>query len=258
MKSDEIKTGKQLESFMLRQYDSGIYHKEYSDEYSFYALVKQGNIEEIKKYAVLHLENNAEGYGRLSEEPIRNLTYHFCILAAMLARSCTEGGMSREKAYSLSDLYIRACDRCRSVEQIQMLHEEMILDYTMRMKYIYRERVYSKYVSKALSIAECELFKRITVEEIAKRLKINRSHLSRLFKKEVGISLSEYIHKQKIETAKGMLQQISNSEIAAALGFSSQSHFIQVFKKYTGKTPLQYSSLQYKFHVTELINKEAT
>lgn len=228
-----------LNQLLLSQLDSEQYHVDYSAEFSFYDFVKTGNVEQLKQYSSLHLNETTEGYGVLSENPLRNLTYHFVILAAMLARSCTEGGMSRERAYSLSDVYIRQADKCQSVEEIKQLHEEMILDYTMRMKYIYREQLYSRHVTKCFSIIDKALNRRITVEEIAKEIGVNRSHLSRLFKQEVGISLSGYILKRKIEAAESMLRLSDKScaEVAANFGFASQSHFIQVFRRETGKTP---------------------
>jgi AraC family transcriptional regulator len=232
----------ELDKRLAEQTDLGDFHQTYSDEFSFYDLVKQGKIEEIKKYRILYLDTNARGYGKLSDNPIHNLTYHFVILAAMLARACTEGGMSREKAYSLSDLYINLADRCKDIESIQTLHANMIIDYTTRMKYIYREKSYSKNVARCISIVDRSVNRRISVEDIASEIGINRSHLSRIFKKETGETLSRYIMLKKLDTAESMLKLSDKSkkscaEVADCLGFSSQSHFIQAFKKYTGKTP---------------------
>lgn len=68
------------------------------------------------------------------------------------------------------------------------------------------------------------------------------SYLSRLFKKEVGVSISTYIRDLKIESAKELLKygEMSMIEIANHLSFSSQSHFIQQFRDATGVTPKKY------------------
>lgn len=230
---------KDVNQMLISQLESETHHTEYSVEFSFYDLVKSGNIEQLRKNGSLHLDESMEGYGRLSNDPLRNLIYHFVVLAAMLARTCTEGGMSREKAYSLSDVYIRQADQCRSIEEIQMLHETMIIDYTNRMKYIFRERRYTRNVAKCVSLIDKSMNQRIKVSELADMVGVNRSHLSRIFKTEVGVSLSEYIIRQKIEAAETMLlhSNLSCASVAANFGFSSQSHFIQVFHKYTGRTP---------------------
>ena len=71
---------------------------------------------------------------------------------------------------------------------------------------------------------------------------MSASYLSRLFKKETGLSVSSYIRQQKIEMAKNLLRFSDSSmiEIANQLAFSSQSHFIQQFREVTGITPKKY------------------
>ena len=55
-----------------------------------------------------------------------------------------------------------------------------------------------------------------------------------------------YVKKERLETARSMLVYTDHpiSEISAALCFSSESHFIQAFREYTGKTPGRYRKFQ--------------
>lgn len=71
---------------------------------------------------------------------------------------------------------------------------------------------------------------------------MNANYLSELFKKEVGISTSEYIQSEKIEEAKKLLAFTNYFllNISLWLNFHDQSHFTRVFKKITGLTPKQY------------------
>ena len=65
---------------------------------------------------------------------------------------------------------------------------------------------------------------------------------STLFKQETGMGIASYIRKKRMEAACNMLRysDIPYAEIAQILAFSSQSHFIQVFKADTGMTPHEY------------------
>lgn len=76
-------------------------------------------------------------------------------------------------------------------------------------------------------------------QEIADAIGLESNYLSSLFKKSQGVSLKQYIRHQKIKLVKNLLtySSYSYSEIAAYLGFASQSHMGQDFKKETGITP---------------------
>ena len=67
------------------------------------------------------------------------------------------------------------------------------------------------------------------------------------WKEELGISISDFIREKKIEKAQNPLRYCDFSliEISAYLSFSSQSHFIQSFKKLVGMTPKKYRDLYY-------------
>ena len=66
--------------------------------------------------------------------------------------------------------------------------------------------------------------------------------MSYKFKQETGMTLTEYILKEKTEEAKRLLRYSDKpiNAISAYLGFSSQSHFSSVFKKYTNCLPNDY------------------
>lgn len=88
------------------------------------------------------------------------------------------------------------------------------------------------------------LHDKLTVRSLAAALDLNANYLSGLFQKCEGISLSRYILREKIERAKNLLtySEYSYIEIAAYLGFSSQSHLGTQFKNITGCTLHQYRS----------------
>ena len=67
-------------------------------------------------------------------------------------------------------------------------------------------------------------------------------YLSKIFHKEVGITMTDYIHIQKIEVAKHFLEfsKMSITEIATLLDFCNPAYFSNVFKKHMQMTPLAY------------------
>lgn len=83
---------------------------------------------------------------------------------------------------------------------------------------------------------------KITVGELAELVHINEQHLMRIFKKETGQSLVEYITKQRMLLAGELLKNTDHSInfIADCVGCESCSYFTKIFKRHTGFTPREY------------------
>ncbi len=70
---------------------------------------------------------------------------------------------------------------------------------------------------------------------------LSKDYLSQLFKKTTGLTVTEYIMKKRLSSAKQLLDRdVSISDTAYALGFCSESYFISCFKKKYGITPKEY------------------
>ena len=108
--------------------------------------------------------------------------------------------------------------------------------------------VLSKPIVLCIDYIYSHIHNRITVKELAEHLNFSESYLSKLFHKEMGLPISQYILNLKIEKAKNLLQysEYSIIDISNYLSFSSQSHFIQVFQKYTGLTPHKYRTKHFR------------
>jgi AraC family transcriptional regulator len=84
----------------------------------------------------------------------------------------------------------------------------------------------------------------ITVTELAAIVSLSPAHFSRVFRASFGITPYRFVMLERVEEAKRMLAsaKLSASQIAMALGFSSQSHLVKVFRQFTGVTPRQYKA----------------
>ncbi|MFI3176731.1 MAG: AraC family transcriptional regulator [Eubacteriales bacterium] len=83
---------------------------------------------------------------------------------------------------------------------------------------------------------------RITLEQLADYVSMNKFYISHEFKKSYGISPVNYLIKRRIEESKSLLAKTDHSlaSIASLLGFSSASYFSQIFKRAEKMTPSQY------------------
>jgi two-component system response regulator YesN len=85
----------------------------------------------------------------------------------------------------------------------------------------------------------------ITRDMIADLAGISPEYLSRLFHKETGMLLVDYIQRRKIEKACRLFREerLPVSEVASRLGYSNFSYFATIFKKNTGYSPMEYRKL---------------
>jgi two-component system response regulator YesN len=102
-----------------------------------------------------------------------------------------------------------------------------------------------KVVEYVLSRNNAEL-PMLTVENIAKKFTLNRSHLSRTFKNEKHCTIEEFVFKIKIIRAATLLKErkdLTIKNISTLIGFSRPDYFIRIFKRYFGTTPAKYREL---------------
>ena len=216
-------------------------HAPYMPEMDFYAAVKSGNVRKVRALCAEPFHEK-EGLGVLSGNELQNMKYHFVISAALIARMCIEGGMQLSEAYSTSDYYIRAADKLNSIEEVSELHDEMSLAYTTRMRQLSRGKSYSKPVTACIDYILEHLDTRIKMNDLCVHTGLTGAYISRIFKSETGLTVTDFILNRKLETACNMLDFSSYpvTWIADTLAFPSQSYFCRVFRKAYGKTPLQY------------------
>lgn len=105
--------------------------------------------------------------------------------------------------------------------------------------YVFKAR---EYIQRNYCNAECN------VQSVADSVKIDRTYLYRLFKKETGMSIIEYINERRVTEAKLMLMDadLPVSSVAQSVGFSDQMYFSRVFKRLTGKTPSEFRKIKKK------------
>ena len=97
-------------------------------------------------------------------------------------------------------------------------------------------------VQRAMDYIRRNVDKDLSRAEIAEAIYLNPEYLSRLFKKETGGSLGDYIITEKLRAAQSLLADtnIPVSIVASKVGYSNFSYFSQVFKKHTGVSPGEY------------------
>ena len=98
------------------------------------------------------------------------------------------------------------------------------------------------YVDYAIDYIRANYRDTLRISELADKIGINRSYLTRNFKKETGLSPQEYLINYRLERAAGILVNGNDSisSVAWLVGYSDQMAFSRAFKKKYGITPQKY------------------
>lgn len=244
-KREEVSKAYHQEVFKNREQE--VVHSKYAKEKMINSYIAGGNVERLQEVFSNAKTNEV---GNMSHNPFRQQLYAVVVGIAIATRAAMDGGMLEEEAYTLSDIYIQKADACVSSEDLWRLYTSMVLDFAARVdenKKKKRTKI-SANVQAAMDYILRHLHYELSLGDIAKQANLSETYFSALFKKETGDTVSEFIQKSRVEEAKSMLRfsDYSLTEISQYLGFCSQSHFAQTFKKFEKTTPGQYRKANFK------------
>ena len=102
------------------------------------------------------------------------------------------------------------------------------------------------YVENAVNIMKLQYMTDISVLEISKRLGLERSYFSNLFKAETGKSPKQYLTDYRMKIALSMLrrEKYTVSVVASSVGYGDVFGFSRYFKKYYGVSPSRYKQIR--------------
>lgn len=118
---------------------------------------------------------------------------------------------------------------------------DMIFDIITNGNVDYEDQMFApKWVTEMRINIEKNFQHKFSLDDFAGEYSISKSHISHEFKKYIGFSPIEYLIKMRINYAKNLLQftNMSVEEIVYICGMNNVNHFIQLFKKSTGLTPI--------------------
>lgn len=100
----------------------------------------------------------------------------------------------------------------------------------------------SKITQEMIFFIQSHYKERLSMDDICKQVSYSAPHCSKVFSRDTGKSVFEYIITLKIEKAKSLLveNELSLTEIASYVGYDDYNYFTHLFKKRTGVSPLNY------------------
>ena len=205
-----------------------------------FLLVQNGETAQLK--ARLHVQLEKFPDGRITRDTRKQLEYLTVSLVNTFMIAAIQGGVYPPEANAIADQALRRLSQIKTVTEIPALVSEAALRLCEMVRETRRQDTGNVHVEKAKHYLTDHLTQEIRTDDIAEAVGLSPYHLSRLFKTHTGLTLREYLTRERIEAAKQLLAVSDRTipQIASLLRFCDQSYFTKVFRRQTGQTPGKY------------------
>lgn len=193
-----------------------------------------GHVEAVRQHNLEYLRGLIEN-GQMNVKTLEQLSKGMIQLFNLVF---SDLNLSLHQVYPDEESFsiYRSCGK--SVEHLQAL-VEYTLNRLESLIQIETEEDYS--IDRIIAYIHEHLEEDIRCNELAAHFHLNPDYLTRVFKKEAGQTLKEFITSERIAVAQGLLRttSIPVGMVAAKAGFGSLSHFSKVYQKALGRTPTE-------------------
>lgn len=228
--------------YHLYNLDDDRTHYPYEFEALIFQCITEGDYENALKYLETIFDNSNYDVGTLAYTESKQAEYSAVLIVSFYCRASISGGLDPLVAYDRNDLYLQNISEMSTVEEYYQIIKEALLDFCTLIQKNKKNSTQSLHVKRCKQYIYQHLSQKFTLEEMSHTLGLNKSYLSGLFHKHENITIKAYIIQERIYASENMLKYSNYSvlEIANRFCFETQSHYGQVFKKYTSMTPTEY------------------
>lgn len=161
-------------------------------------------------------------------------------------REILKKGTYTKSFHMLYNKFYKKISKSSTLKELQSLEIELASSYLDLL--IYDAEVTDSFiVNKMLQYLHVNIENYFSVKTLCQHLHISKAYASAAFKKRMGLTIMQYAKKIKIDRAKTLLLNSTDSilEISNLLGFYDQSHFSRTFKSLEGVAPSEFRNNNY-------------
>ncbi|WP_159887832.1 helix-turn-helix domain-containing protein [Paenibacillus puerhi] len=237
------RTSRSRKEHLLNQPDDPCVHlidKRYQVEKEMRSAVEHGDKELLRRLRAT-TKNLFDMQERFPNQPLRAMKNALVILNTLFRIAAENGKVQPFFLHQISERFAKKIERCETINALNSLSVLMSDDYCD----LVRDRArygYSTVVQSAAEYLSIHFSKPMNLKNLSHHCRVHPAHLSRQFKKETRMTLTEFQQRQRIREAKVLLKtdRATIGWIAGYVGFDDAGFFTRVFKKLEGMTPSEY------------------
>lgn len=165
-----------------------------------------------------------------------------CTVMNSITRKAVQGAQVHPAhIHAVSEEFTLRIGEASSIDELYKLAAEMVHEYcVLARKYSLKDN--SPLIRNVIDHIDFHFAQDLSLKSLAERFNCSSGYLSAQFKKENGVTLTDYLNGKRLEHAKRLLTrtQLTISEIAQESGFDDINYFSRLFKRSHGMTPREY------------------
>ncbi|MBR3642844.1 MAG: helix-turn-helix transcriptional regulator [Parasporobacterium sp.] len=222
--------------------DYSTLYERYDRENRFLSLVERGDTENVLE---AYREMSAGGQERnryvnaVYTEPYVGLS----MVRTMARKAAERGGASLVEIDEITQRCVQRLYRSKSLAEQIRHNQTMIYELTDAVRRRrYQNRDYSAPIQKTVEYLNLNFSQKTELAQLGRWAGLSEAYLSKTFKKEVGMTISQYIARLRCQMAARILKRsdIPIQEISSYVGYPDNNYFVKVFKAQYGMTPSEY------------------
>lgn len=217
-----------------------VVEERYALENQIMQAVSQGNLAMIDQ--ILCKTNGIRFIPRMSDS-LRDYKNYMVVFNTLLRKAAEQSAVHPVYLDQLSTKFAKQIEELTSVTD-HSLEQQMLHKYCLLVRN-YSVKGYSPIIQKVINQINLNLASDLGLKNLSEMFNISAGYLSTLFKKETGITLTDYVNKKRVEHAIFLLNttQLQIQAIASCCGIQDINYFTRIFKKFNGMTPKKYRDL---------------
>jgi len=174
-------------------------------------------------------------------DTVRSLRNYGIVLNTLLRKAAEQGSVHPVHIDRLSSLMARRLEALHTTTELLQFFSTMVHKYCLLVKN-HSMQSYSQLVQHVILRIETNPDADLSLKAHAEYLNVNASYLSTLFKKETGVTLTEFVNRSRIDQAIFLLNttDLQIQSVAQNCGIPDVNYFTKLFKRMIGKTPKEY------------------
>ncbi|MDR0638997.1 MAG: AraC family transcriptional regulator [Spirochaetaceae bacterium] len=210
----------------------------YQTENAMLQAVSKGDAKRALQYLAQYKGYTGE---HRTGNPMRDRKNGYIVLNSLARKAAKNGYVHPAHIHAMSDDFARRIEAASTLGDLARLSEQMLFGYCSLVKK-FSLRKFSPLIRNVINTIDFNLHEPLSLAFLAGKFYANPSNLSNHFRREKGMTLTNYINTKRMERAASLLRSTGDyiQKIAEQCGFLDINYFSHLFKRYYGLPPTKF------------------